>query len=106
MQPEQLPPDNQKVSSGWHYVTLVPTLVAFIGVSLIFFAWFAGWEGGQRVAQVLSIFFAALMMVVSMAGLIGYLKQPGRYRRLQMIALWNLLLLLAAFLCGLYLLLG
>ena len=52
-----------------------------------------------------SLFFSALMMVVSMAGLIGYLKQPGQYRRLQMIALWNLLLWLAAFLCGLYLLL-
>ncbi len=106
MQPEQLPPDNQKVSSGWHYVTLLPTLVAFIGVSLIFFAWFADWEGGQRMAQVLSVFFSALMMVVSMASLIGYLKQPGQYRRLQMIALWNLLLLLGAFLFGLYLLLN
>lgn len=105
MQPEQSPPDNQKVSSWWHYVTLLPTLIAFVGVSLIFFTWFAGGEGNQRVAQGIAAFFSALMMLVSMAGLIGYLKQPGRYRRLKMIALWNLLLLLATFLFGLYLLL-
>ncbi|MFT6914497.1 MAG: drug/metabolite transporter (DMT)-like permease [Motiliproteus sp.] len=105
MQPEHSPPDNQKVSSGWHDVTLLPTLIAFIGVSLIFVAWFAGGEGSHRATHWLAIFLAALMIVVSVAGLIGYKKQPGRQRRLKMIALWNLLLLLGSFLFGLFLLL-
>jgi lysylphosphatidylglycerol synthetase-like protein (DUF2156 family) len=105
MQPEHSPPDNQKVSSGWHYVTLLPTLIAFVGVTLVFFSWFAGGEESQRAVQDLAVLFSALMLLVSLAGLLGYLKQPGRYRRLKMIALWNLLLLLAAVLFGVYLLL-
>ncbi|MEH6626682.1 MAG: hypothetical protein V7739_09565 [Motiliproteus sp.] len=101
MQPELSPPDNQKVSN-WHYVTLVPTFFAMLAVSLSVSAWFGEWGGGTKLATVISVFFSELMMVVSAAGLLGYLRQTTRCRRRRMIAVWNLFLLLGAALCGLY----
>ncbi|MCW8885035.1 MAG: hypothetical protein OQK12_07230 [Motiliproteus sp.] len=101
-QPEVLPPDNQKVSK-WHYVTLLPTFMAMIAVTLSVSAWFGEWGGGTKLATVISVFFAEMMMVISAAGLLGYLRQETRCRRRKVIALWNLFLLLGAALCGIYL---
>ncbi|OMH36252.1 hypothetical protein [Motiliproteus sp. MSK22-1] len=102
MQPELSPPDNLRVSP-WHYVTLLPTLVGMVAVSLSVLAWFGEWGGGTKVATVIAVFFSEFMMVVSAAGLLGYLRQEARGRRRKVIALWNLFLLLLSALCGLYL---
>ena len=88
MQPEQLPPDHRSVTP-WHYATLLPTLVGFIGVGLTFTAWLFAWEADARAVHLMAILLSVLMMVVSVVGLLGYLRQPGRYRRVKMIALWN-----------------
>ncbi len=102
MQPEESPPDNQRVSP-WHYVTLLPTFMTMITLSIAVSAWFGEWGGDTRLATVISVFFSELMMVICAAGLLGYLRQHDRSQRRKVIALWNLFLLLLAALCGLYL---
>jgi len=105
MQPELSPPDNQKVSP-WHYVTLLPTLFGIISVSICVSAWFGEWGGGVKLASMLGVFFSELLMVVSAAGLLGYLRQETASRRKKMIAVWNLFILVMAALCALTLFLS
>ncbi len=102
MQPELAPPDNQRVSH-WHYVTLLPTFLAFGVVFVTVSAWFGEWGGDTRVATVLAVFFSEFMMVMCAAGLLGYLRQHQKCQRSKRIALWNVFLLLLCALSGLYL---
>lgn len=59
----------------WFYVSLLPILVAVIGMALAYMAYTQQWGGSAKIATVTAVFFCEIVMVVAALGALSYMKQ-------------------------------
>jgi len=62
----------------WFYVSWLPVLFAILGLTLSTLSHIQGWGGEKDATTIISVFFCEITFVVSMLGLVSYMRQPNK----------------------------
>lgn len=93
---------NKPVSKAWMYMSIIPSLVAALGIVLVTSANLMQWGAESEIpaARLMALFFAEITMVACGLGIAGYVKSPNKTPKIKLLGLWNLCLLIVSGILG------
>ena len=86
----------------WFYVSWLPLLMACIGLTVSTMAHLQGWGAEKNGSTIISVFFCEITFVVSMLGLVSYMRQPNKTTMVKNIRWLNVTLVLMTLLISIY----
>jgi|GEM_PF-2040063 len=90
----------------WFYVSWLPLLFAILGLIVTTMSHLQNWGGERDATTILSVFFCEITFVVSMLGLVSYMRQPEKTTLVKNIRWLNTGLVFATLLLSIYFFLG
>jgi len=86
----------------WFYISILPSLMTFIGLILVYIANAFSWgvEIKVPIPILLALFFAEIIMVISGLGIVAYIKSTPKTATVKWLGIWNTLLLISACIIG------
>jgi len=93
---------HSKASKAWFYIMFLPTILAILGLGIVFAAYTFEWGSENKIPAplLLGLFFAELTMVISGLGIAAYIKSRSKTAFIKGIGLWNLVILITAGITG------
>ena len=79
----------------WFYVSFLPIFIATIGLIISSMAHLQGWGAEKNASMIISVFFCEITFVVSVLGLVSYMRQPNKTTLVKNIRWLNASLVLA-----------
>lgn len=86
----------------WFYVSWLPLFFAILGLSVTTLSHLQNWGGERDATTILSVFFCEITFVVSMLGLLSYMRQPDKTTLVKGIRWLNVGLVLTTLLLSIY----
>ncbi|MFK5984228.1 MAG: hypothetical protein QM479_02210 [Pseudomonadota bacterium] len=80
---------NEKTVKIWFYVSWLPVFIATIGIILSTLVYMQGWGVEKNADTIIRVFFCEITFVVSMLGLLAYMRQPVKTPLVQKIRWLN-----------------
>lgn len=90
----------------WLYVSFLPITFAIIGLIISTIAHVQNWGADKNGAMIVTVFFCEITFVVSMLGLLAYMRQPEKTPLVKNMRWLNAALVLSTLLISVYLFLG
>ena len=60
----------------WFYVSCLPIVVATVGLIISSMAHLQNWGAEKNASMIISVFFCEITFVISVLGLVSYMRQP------------------------------
>ena len=88
----------QKASRTWIVMSIIPSVIASIGIALVICANIFQWgaENDIPASRLLALFFAEITMVACGLGIAGYIKSKDKTGKIKLLGLWNLVMLIVS----------
>ncbi len=96
--------ENKK--SLWFYASFLPLIVAIIGIIISTIAHLQGWGADKNGSLIIRVFFCEITFVVSVFGLVTYMRQPDKTSLVNNIRWVNAALVVSTLLLSVFLFLG
>lgn len=82
----------------WFYIMFFPSILALLGISVVFFAHAYEWGAAVSIPGplLIGLFFAELTMVISGLGIAAFIKSTPKTTFVKAMGLWNVLLLMVS----------
>jgi len=86
----------------WFYISILPSLMTFIGLTLVYIANVFSWgvEIEVPIYMLLALFFAEITMVISGLGIVAFIKSTPKTGPVKWLGIWNTILLISACIIG------
>jgi len=86
----------------WLYISILPSLMTFIGLTLVYIANVFTWGSEINVPtpMLLALFFAEITMVISALGIVAFIKSTPKTTAVKWLGLLNTILLISACVIG------
>ena len=91
-----------KKTSIWFYILFMPSILAILGLSVVYIAYTFEWGSKTNIPVDLlaGLFFAELTMVISGLGIAAFIKSTPKTAVIKVMGLWNILILIVAGITG------
>jgi hypothetical protein len=97
---------NENKKTLWFYASFLPLIVATIGIIISTIAHLQGWGEDKNGGLIIRVFFCEITFVVSVFGLVTYMRQPDKTSLVKNIRWMNAGLVISTLLLSVFLFLG